>query len=353
MKKRTSRRGLEDSLHALNEAAIIINQHSIIQIFNHAAEILFKRDAKDVIGRPFSILWDQFPYESLDKSSFSLQHIECTILNQPKSLLVFKGKYSLGNHNEQYLILLRDMIEIKWLREHSTHKEYLNAIGHLSAGIAHEIRNPLNTISTIIQQLGKDFEPRNNSEEYHKLVDLMYKEIRRINKTIEDILQFTQPRSMNLTLFQLSDLMTHLVQHYHSVLAKGKRRLIIHKFWDGMVVWDYHQMVRVFMNLIQNALDSIDTKGKIVITISEDTQEELELCVHDTGSGIPKEIQSKIFNLFFTTKPDRTGIGLHIAQLIIYEHGGVIFLIDDDDHGATFIIKIPKKIELHGKDPSL
>ena len=83
-------------------------------------------------------------------------------------------------------------------------------------------------------------------------------------------------------------------------------------------------------------------------TVFNSNEEELEVCVHDTGPGIPKGIRSKIFNPFFTTKADRTGIGLYIVQLIIYEHDGVIFL-KDDEHGATFIIKMPKKIAIHGK----
>ncbi|MGA1826392.1 MAG: ATP-binding protein, partial [bacterium] len=150
--------------------------------------------------------------------------------------------------------------------------------------------------------------------------------------------------------FQLSDFNNHLLKHYHSIPAQGKCSLSIHTSWYGEVLWDYHQMLQVFMNLIENALDALGKKGKIIITISSNNEEELEVCVHDTGPGIPKEIRSKIFDLFFTTKADRTGIGLYIVQLIIYEHGGVISL-KDDERGATFIIRIPKKIEIHRKGP--
>ena len=90
MKERAFGILFNDSVFTINEAVIIINRESIITIFNHAAESLFKKDAKDVIGCPFSILWDEFPYEILEKSPVFFQHVACKILNQPKIMLVFK-----------------------------------------------------------------------------------------------------------------------------------------------------------------------------------------------------------------------------------------------------------------------
>jgi signal transduction histidine kinase len=127
------------------------------------------------------------------------------------------------------------------------------------------------------------------------------------------------------------------------VLKENEIHLIIDQTWDGEVCWDQEKMRHVFMNLIQNAIDVLTSKGEITIGVIEIDEKELEISIHDSGPGISEEIRSKIFNLYFTTKPEAKGIGLSSAQRIIYEHGGTIFLDNSAGPGTTFILQMPKK----------
>ena len=99
------------------------------------------------------------------------------------------------------------------------------------------------------------------------------------------------------------------------------------------------------MNLIQNAIDVLTPKGEITIGVIEINENELEISIHDNGPGICEKIRSKIFNLYFTTKPEAKGIGLSSVQRIIFEHGGTIFLDHSEVPGTTFILQMPKKTE--------
>jgi signal transduction histidine kinase len=260
--------------------------------------------------------------------------------------LISKTVFKDGNSDNNSILVIRDLTEIKHLEEQIYKRDHLSAIGQLASGIAHEILNPLNTISTIIQQLGKDFEPKENRFEYNKLAKLVYSEVCRINNTIQGFLNYACTNFIRPQLFRLSNFVSLISKGYQPSLMENKINFNIDQKWDGEVYWDQEKMRHVFMNLIQNSIDVLMPGGNITIGVIEIGEKQLEINIHDSGPGIPKAIRSKIFNLYFTTKPEAKGIGLSIAQKIIYEHGGDIFLDQSEMQGTTFIMHIPKKIEL-------
>ena len=190
----------------------------------------------------------------------------------------------------------------------------------------------------------EDFKPRENNPEYQEFVNLVYKEVQRINKSIQGFLHFARLKPIQPRLFLLSDLLHHLSRQFESLMTKRKLAFSIEQAWDGNVYWDYQQMQQVLTNLLNNAIDVLLPHGRITIKVAGIDKEELEIRVHDTGPGIPPEIQSRIFNLYFTTKAKGTGIGLSIVQRIVYEHGGMISVETAKDQGTTFVLRMPKRI---------
>ena len=215
-------------------------------------------------------------------------------------------------------------------------------MGELASGVAHEIRNPLNTIGTIVQQLNKDFEPVNNSDEYHELAELVHSEVKRINDTVQDFLRFARPEPIEAAEFSLSDFLKQLQKQYQTILENNKINFVITYDCDFNVVWDERKMKQVFINLLQNSIEAIDKEGQIEIIITQLHNGDLEIKFIDDGPGLDHNIRDNIFNLYFTTKAKGTGIGLSIVQRIIYEHGGVITIDDDTATGTTFIIRLPQ-----------
>lgn len=236
--------------------------------------------------------------------------------------------------------------EQKALEAQIQRKERLSAMGELASGVAHEIRNPLNTIGAIVQQLDKDFEPARDAEEYHELARLVYGEVQRINQTVKDFLRFSRPEPLHPERFRLSALFHQMRQQYQAMTAD--QHIHYHQVldWDGEVCWDRQQIQQMLMNLIENALDALPAEGAISLRAARYGDGQIALEVSDNGPGIPAQIRGKIFNLYFTTKAKGTGIGLSLVQRIVDEHGGVITLESAPESGTTFRILLPR--EVHG-----
>jgi two-component system sensor histidine kinase HydH len=332
-----------DIIRNVSDAIMVYGRQSGIKIFNQAAERLFNKTEAEVKGQPLSMIWDRSRCEVIVRSAGHMQQIKCKIQNVSRYLLVSKSAFYDQNNNENIILVIRDLTEQKSLEAQVQRTEHLSAMGELASGVAHEIRNPLNAIGTIIQQLDKDFEPESNREEYHQLARLVYKEVRRINETVQDFLRFARPEPFQPQLFQLSDLMDHLFRQYQPLTTVQHLQFTLDQTWDGEVFWDRRQMHQVLINLMQNGLDVLSANGKILIKVADINEKELEIRVHDTGPGIPANIRSKIFNLYFTTKAKGTGIGLSIVQRIIYEHGGIISVESAENLGTTFILRMPKR----------
>ena len=217
-------------------------------------------------------------------------------------------------------------------------------MGELASGVAHEIRNPLNTIGTIVQQLDKDFEPSSNNEEFHSLAGLVYKEVKRINETIQSFLSFARPDPVNPSEFEISEFISQIEQQYRPMLNQKSIQLSFKINWNGRVFWDMRQMKQTFMNLIQNSFDAIKNGGSIVIIFNELNKNEIEILFMDSGSGISPENINKIFSLYYTTKAKGSGIGLSLVQRIIFDHNGLITVDSREGEGTTFAIRLPKRI---------
>ncbi|HID40020.1 MAG TPA: GHKL domain-containing protein, partial [Calditrichaeota bacterium] len=249
-----------------------------------------------------------------------------------------------SDENENTILVIRDVTEQKQMQAQLERQQRLTAMGELASGVAHEIRNPLNTIGTIVQQLDKDFEPEQDKDEYHELAGLVYNEVKRINDTIQDFLNFARPQPLQPSRFRLAGMFAELRKQYASVLQSKNIRMAIDLEWQGDVYWDANQMKQVFINIIQNAIEAMNKNGTIAITVNSIAGRFVEIHLKDSGPGMSEKIRQNIFNLYFTTKAKGTGIGLSIVQRIIYEHGGIIYVESEPGKGTVFIIKMPVEL---------
>ncbi len=255
-----------------------------------------------------------------------------------------KNSIEIEDGKITYILLLRDLTELKQLELQVQRRERLTALGELASGVAHEIRNPLNAIGTVIQQLDRDFEPVENREDYHQLSRLVYQEVKRINRTIENFLTFARPEPLSIEEFELKDFLEEIRQQYDPMVRKRGMELEIITEWQGKVAWDRGKMKQVLSNLLQNSIEAMTESGMVTITVNKLSAQSLEFRVVDDGPGIPAEIHRKIFNLYFTTKPSGTGIGLSIVQQLVDLHRGVIILESQESKGTAFIIRLPVSV---------
>ncbi|MEK7399124.1 MAG: ATP-binding protein [Candidatus Poribacteria bacterium] len=237
------------------------------------------------------------------------------------------------------VIILRDLREIKELQERIQREERLASLGRLAAGVAHEIRNPLSSIRGFAQYFQGKFLPQTNDRKYSTAI---INEVDRLNRIIEALLDLARPMESKLLPYSVEDVLNHAIQLVQADLDMKKVEIVRH-IQDNIpdILMDRDQMIQVMLNILLNAMDAMDNGGKITISISVKASN-IEIAISDTGSGIPQENLSKIFDPFYTTKKSGTGLGLSIIHRIIEEnHKGEIHVNSKVGEGTTFTIHLP------------
>ena len=328
-------------IQSVSDAIVVVDKDGKVIELNKSAEKLFGLPEGDGNAVELNKIIENQDCLSILQNDSSIQQYECKINNEKRFLLISKSDFIDENDNKNRVLVIKDLTEIKQLEKQVNRNRQLKAMGKLASGVAHEIRNPLNAIGTIVQQLDKDFEPVEHSEEYHQLAGLVYSEVKRINETIQNFLRFSRPEPIQKQHFKLNELIENIEQQYSMLLKEKAIELKIEQNWSGKVYWDRNQIKQVLINLMQNAIDAIKTNGKITLKILSDDKY-IIIVLSDTGPGISESNLERIFDLYFTTKAEGTGIGLSIIQRIIAEHDGMITVESKEGEGTTFNIKMPQ-----------
>ncbi len=212
----------------------------------------------------------------------------------------------------------------------------LTALGELSAGMAHEIRNPLGSIRGTAEILRDAFPPENRYAEFSQI---LISEVDRLNKVLEDFLSFARPQNNEKNDFRPDQVLQEVLQLTQQPALK--KQIAIH--WEQQslpaAIGDAAQFKQVFLNLVLNALQAMSSGGQLWIRTAVG-QEQIEMAFQDTGPGIPDEYLDKVFNPFFTTKDEGTGLGLAITHRIVRNHYGQISVACPPEGGTVFTLKL-------------
>ncbi len=241
---------------------------------------------------------------------------------------------------ETRLALFYDITDLRRYQEQAKKDQRLKELGDMSAGVAHEIRNPLNAISIAVQRLREEF-PSDGDADAQRLLYHLISETRRLNKIVEDFLLFARYSHQPGTS-DLNELMNFVVQLVKPQ-AEGQN-IDIECHISGKISVNLHSedMKKVMLNLIINAIDACDSGDKIVIDVAESESNRIKIKISDTGNGIPEEISGKIFQPYVSKKRGGTGLGLAIAHRIIKDADGDIVAQNRPEGGAEFRITLPK-----------
>jgi signal transduction histidine kinase len=237
----------------------------------------------------------------------------------------------------------RHLRKMKELEDRIQLAERLTSLGHLAAGVAHEIRNPLNAMGMGLQRLRREFIPQDETkkEEYFSFVELILKEIRRINKIIEQFLTLSRPFQLNLTESSLQDLLENLVILFREE-ASSLGISIQTEIPSNLppVKMDYERLTQAFINIMKNGMQAME-KGGILHIEAKSLKEKLEVVFSDSGFGIPPEQMEKIFDYYYTTKERGVGLGLPIAHRIVEAHGGQLKMESRVGAGTKVRVTLP------------
>ena len=246
--------------------------------------------------------------------------------------------------------IAKDITHRKEMEQQLLQADRLASLGELSAGVAHEVNNPLGMILGYTQLLLRN-EP-DNTQDYEDLKTIE-KHARNCKRIVEDLLKFARSVETTKGVLQVNDLLREVISVVEHQF-KLDNVTIETELDDSipLLCADGEKLKQVFMNLLMNAKQAMAGQGQIQISTAHDSfRNEVTIVVADTGSGIPAEISNKIFDPFFTTKPtgQGTGLGLSVSYGIIKDHHGGIELQSTAGEGSTFTITFPVTLEEQGE----
>lgn len=368
-KSRVELRAKQDDiikLEALNEriirsiasGLITLDEETRIILFNPAAEEIFGISARDTIGKrvyevlpsleaplggelgssnpeprqPGSLV--DFPYMRAGGDALFLR---CAVspLHLPKGEQ--KGK----------ILVFQDVTEINRIEEEMKRVEGLALIGELAAGVAHEIRNPLASISGSIQMLKEGLE---GDDVNQRLMGIIHREINRLNRLVSDFLRFARPTPPRIKTFDLNQLIADSIELFkNSAKWMGKVDVITYMHTPITIESDSEQLRQVLWNLFVNACEAMPDGGSLYVDTGMEAvdnrpngvQEMAKVAIRDTGAGFSKKTLSHLFTPFFTTKEEGSGLGLAIVKRIVEGLKGEVRGENHPEGGAVITLHLP------------
>jgi signal transduction histidine kinase len=225
-------------------------------------------------------------------------------------------------------------------------RDRLSAMGELASTVAHEIRNPLNAIGMTAQRLRREFldvVPQGGPErsELTELLDVMSSETQRIDRIVQQFLDYARPPRIAPQAADIGALVTSLAERTRPLAEARGVRLEADVSSAGKALVDASQLQQALDNLVRNAIDASPEGGRVAVA-ARCARDGCTIEVKDGGPGIAPENLPRIFDLYFTTKADGTGIGLAVTQQIVTAHGGTIEVDSRLGAGTTMTVRLPR-----------
>jgi len=247
---------------------------------------------------------------------------------------------------QNYALLDREhdriLAEVRRMESDLHRTERLSAMGELAAGVAHEIRNPLNGIGMLVQRLEKEFAPAKDEEDYRGMIRTVRSEVQRVNRIVHQFLTLARPPKLHLSPTSPDAVVRETLMTLSDAAGEKGVEVALSLDAEGPIFLDREQMKQVLLNVMLNALDATASGERIEVRTAQD-EERSVIEIRDTGIGIPPENIERIFDPYFTTKDKGTGLGLAIAHRIVAEHGGRIEVECGEGEGTVFRIELTRR----------
>jgi PAS domain S-box-containing protein len=318
---------------------------------NETAERILKKGRAEIVGAPLESalgpghpLWTMMAETLAKATGEGLFHSELEWGREGERLWLMASASALtdGNGNKiGALAVFQDITEIKALEKRLRQADRLAALGTLSAGLAHEIRNPLSAIKTFVQLLPKKGDNPSFLDKFNVTVP---REIDRINQLVEDLLELTRTRKRPFVDLDVNQLLMQVMDLHGEEM--GKRKIALESHLDRgipMVHGDQEKLFRAFSNLVINAIQAMPNGGLLSVSSGQENSvsRAVKIVLKDTGIGMADETLKSIFNPFYTTKDKGVGLGMALTHKIVEDHGGIIEVMSEEGKGTLFTLKFP------------
>ena len=261
-----------------------------------------------------------------------------------------KSQKKIGHHltklpNGGSVIVFQDVTQIRELETKVQLQDKLASVGQLAAGIAHEIRNPLASLSGSIQLLKAETSIKESSD---KLMKIVLRETDRLDHLLQSFLNYAKPSHLQLEKINISELVEEILSLMKNQPVLQSRKISIKTSMDKNLfcICDPRHLKQIFWNLIKNSIEAIQENGEIWVKATErdhDSEKMVVFSVEDNGSGINKEILDKVFDPFFSTKDSGTGLGLALVYQLVKSQSGQMGVESEPNRGTKFWFALLKE----------
>lgn len=333
----------ENILQCVTSGVMTFDAECRLTTINRAAEETLSLDKDDVIGKTCNELFGSNEISRAVRNTLEghvpSARMEDRLERSGGGLwLGFNTAVLADRQNEVIGVILSftDLTEVKRLQAQMELRERLTALGEMSAGIAHELRNPMAVISGYLSLFSKKTDQA-GQEVARKIAE----EISGMNRIIGDLLTFARPASLNRARVNVKELLEGCLASARQAAAPDQPFETKVRIEEIEASVDEVLMRQAFTNLIQNALEAMPGGGTVFLEAGM-RKDELAVVIRDTGTGIPPAIVKKIFLPFYTTKDKGVGMGLALAHKVITSHGGRIEVESKEGKGTTFTVMLPR-----------
>lgn len=339
-------------LETMDNAVISVDNKGIIKTFNRKSEEIFGKRREEALNKDCQeVLNLNIEGECIFKKCLlERENINQEIILEEKGLnkkiMEVNTSFLTGELGEITGVVaeIRDVTEIKKLNEEIARNKRLTALGKLSAGIAHEIRNPLSSIRGLAQFVYNSF---SKTDERKEDLNTIIQEVDRLNKLVVQVLDYAKVKELDLTYFSINNLVNKMVELFKQEIKNKQIRFYLELSPDiSQIQADEDQIRQILMNIIINAIQAISEEGEIKIKTEKyfiKGGSGLKLIIEDNGVGISEKDLNQIFDPFFSTKEQGSGFGLSIVYKLVEGHQGEIKVESKEGEGTKFIIYLPQK----------
>lgn len=365
------------TVESIGSGLVTLDESFAVTSFNPEAERITGIASREAVGRPFESV---IPGSSVGSTLAGTERIAPAAGELDRARIIYRNadgaELYLGiatsplrdesGHSVGHVVIFQDVTTVVSMEQDLRQSERLAAVGEMAARMAHEIRNPLASISGSVQVLQCEADGDESADpERAKLMGIVVREVDRLNLLISDFLRYSRPAPIKPEPVDLGLLVQEIVE-MQSLQSETAIEMCLEIAPNVEVMADASQIKAVVWNLLNNASEAMEGKGQLFARVSRipgDLAQEHALAgrnreeafvsevpqrdgfalleIEDTGPGISSEVQELIFEPFFTTKRDGTGLGLATAQRIVEQHGGAIKAMSRSGQGTCFRVTLP------------
>jgi two-component system NtrC family sensor kinase len=347
---------LESIIEKAGDAISVVDLEGKVLYWNEGAERIYGYTKGRVLGKKLSdFLYPQDEKSRDDekrlmeglmarvKDGEVIPNVEVKRLTKDQKEILISMTISPLKDAEGKIIgasrICKDVTQLKKAEERLMLAERLSSLGELTAGVAHELRNPLAGIKINTQVLSRK---QDLTEMERRLLESTQEGIEKIQKIVDDMLHFAKPRASHFKEEALNEVVDKSLAILQARFKKGHISAVFDR-GEGLpsVRIDIHQIQQVLINLMLNAIQAMEKGGTVTIRTFLESGGTVGVEIRDTGVGIPLPYLKKVFDPFFTTKSEGTGLGLSISLKILENHGATIDVVSKEGEGASFTIHFP------------